>query len=480
VLNSGTTRFTHGCIGRFEDLPTEVTLCHRLLKHIGVNVQGLLLVQAQTVHRHNLLLTNPDSTTHCLVHERLGPPRTREDNLVKVLQVETRATRLQLDKKHLLLSLHKRKLRTLEHVLLLRRREPTVILLNELHSGLGPEHVLQHVHLVVKVAEDNPLMASLRLAHQLLQHVELGRRPLPIRPGIQTLQGGLSRGNVHLRMQRQLPQAHEELELLKRLTLPTTVGLQGLPPPADDTCHTLVELALFLRVEVHRDSLVLRSRRGIGDRVAQLLHRASHHILLQKGRQCFNVARGGYLDARDFQKGHEVPDLVHNRCARKKPHALRLEQTAQLRAGVVAGETMGLIVDHARPGVALKQNRLPQRGLVPDDIDMGCEKILGAVLLVPGDVGLRNIDVHVGALQHGLPLLQDSNRSNEKSAVADFLVSILDEAGHLNGLAEAHVIAQHPARTLRLALNHPAHADDLVRLVLEVRPQRLQQLLHDG
>jgi len=312
-----------------KDLLTKVALRCGPLEHVGVNIEGLLFLETEVIHRHNLLLTNPDSPSHGLVHKSLGPPGTCEDDLVEVLEIEARATRLELDEKHLLLALHQRHVRAIQNILLLSSREAAVILLDEFNSRLRAKHILEHVHLVAKVTEDDPLVRLRRIvgihplvalacpAYQALEHIEFGGRAHPVRPGIKTLECGLASANVDLRMQRKLAKSHEEFEFLQRPALAGPIGVQRLPATTDSTRHTLVELALVLRVEIHDNGLLLRRRRRIRNRSAQLIHRARHHILLEDRYQRLQVARLGHLDASNLEQRHEVLDLVHDRRARQ-------------------------------------------------------------------------------------------------------------------------------------------------------------------
>jgi len=132
---------------------------------------------------------------------------------------------------------------------------------------------------------------------------------------------------------------------------------------------------------------------------------------------------------------------------------------------------VGLVVDHALPRVGLHQIGLPQCGFVSNDIDIGCDETLGRVLLVPRHGGCRDVDVHCRALQDCLPLLENGNGGDQERVLADLLEAVLDEAGHLNRLAEPHVVAQEAARPLLFSREHPVDADDLVVLVVKTGPE---------
>ena len=115
------------------------------------------------------------------------------------------------------------------------------------------------------------------------------------------------------------------------------------------------------------------------------------------------------------------------------------------------------------------------RGLVADQVNLRRAKAVDALNL-PVDVLRRDLgpkDVNVGAPRRVGPLVEHGHGCKNQR-IASNSRRRLDQAEHLDRLAEAHFVADNPARRqLRLALKHPVDADDLVGLVGKVGPEGL-------
>ena len=175
----------------------------------------------------------------------------------------------------------------------------------------------------------------------------------------------------------------------------------------------------------------------------------------------------------NLQEGGKILDGIDDGSTSEKPDVVGLNQVAEVSTGITTAETMCLVVDEAVPGLVnlegLDEGCFPQGGLVANDIDVCCEReclCFGA----PGVVGgVRDEDVDFGLQEDRFPLLNDCHGGDEKGMLAHLG---LDEAGHLDGFAESHLVGEDSAFTLSLTLKHPADAGFLVLHVLKVGPER--------
>ena len=178
------------------------------------------------------------------------------------------------------------------------------------------------------------------------------------------------------------------------------------------------------------------------------------------------------VDAGNLEEGGEVLDRIDDGGASEEPGVFCLDAFAELGASIATAEAMCLVIDEAVPGLAelegLDEGRFPQGGLVANDIDIRCEGE-GLCFRPPGVVGgVWDEDVDLGLEEDGLPLLNDCNGGDEQGVLAHLG---LDEAGHLDGLAEPHLVGQDAALPLCLTFEHPANAGLLVLHVLELWPE---------
>ena len=121
-----------------------------------------------------------------------------------MLEVEASAARLELYEENVLLPLCEWDVSAFNDVLFGLLGEPSVVLLYHFHAGLCIEHGLEHIHLHAKVAKDNPLVLSGRVADNVPECVELCTAAFPVWPGIEMFEGVFPCGDVDLRVQGEL------------------------------------------------------------------------------------------------------------------------------------------------------------------------------------------------------------------------------------------------------------------------------------
>ena len=138
-----------------------------------------------------------------------------------------------------------------------------MVLLHHFHAGLCFEHGLEHVHFHAKVAEDNPLVLCGRVTDNVPECVELCTAAFPIWPGIEGLECMLPCGNVDLRMQGELAEAHEEFEAFNGCA--AAVCLECLPAAADYASHAEIEVLFLFCVEGNADCHIFGLGRGVLD-----------------------------------------------------------------------------------------------------------------------------------------------------------------------------------------------------------------------
>jgi len=219
---------------------------------------------------------------------------------------------------------------------------------------------------------------------------------------------------------------------------------------------------------------------SLGHRAAELVHRACKSIL---GHKSTNILFGELgVDQREECK--DIISRVDNRRCSKKPLALcyntRDRIVVDLRnlggiinksSNLLNAEAVGLIADIAVKDDLRDRVNVNDKSLIADHVDVGAIRKRGRNQLP----ALGAKDEHVdAALDRGiLPLVDDSKREDKKSLLVR---RMLNEAQHLNGLAETHLVTQETPAGLSvgLTLNHPIHAILLMGLVREVGPQRLK------
>ena len=268
-----------------------------------------------------------------------------------------------------------------------------------------------------------------------------------------------------------MAEAHEEFEAFNGSA--AAVCLECFPAAADYASHAKIKVLFLFCIERDADCHVLWLGRCIFDCGAKVVHASRHDGRLDDRGQGLEVHGVFRLSASNLQEGGEILDGVDDGGASEEPGLLGLNEIAQVSASIAAAEAMCLIVDEAVPGLlnleGLDKRCFPQGGLVANDTDIRCK---GVCLYVrpPGVVGrVRGEDVDFGFQEDGFPLLNDCHRSDEKCVLAHLR---LDEAGHLDGLAESHFVCEDSALALFLAFKHPANAGFLMLHVLELGPER--------
>jgi len=396
------------------------------------------------VHLHLLRLPNAHGTPYRLPHERTRPPRAHEDNVGEMLQVESHAPALDVEQQdHVPFD---RLLRRLEGSDLLLLGEAAVVL----DDGVVAQLILQQIHLVPELAEDDPANTGL-LAHELLDGGELGTGSIP---GIPCIAEGFSlpRPDVDLRVDGELAELHEELEAHGGL-----VTVEGPPPLHQLALDALVELTLLLGLKVEGHDGVVGSGGQVREDRPELLHGAMEERLADQGLE---VEIGRKAD-----EGEEVGQIlgrVHHGSGSDWPRRLPLDGRDPLvhLSIPVTQVLVGLIEAEAVEGL-LEEILLARDRVIVGDVDT-----VGRLGLVHGTpVALAgHVDGELAADAVTDPLGDEGLGAEEEGG---HLRRVQDEAEDLLGLAEAHVVAQEAAAyTGRLALEHPVDADQLVGLVL--------------
>ena len=101
-------------------------------------------------------MTNANSAAARLLEEGRGPPGADKDDAVIVLQVEASAAGLQLDQKHVLLSIGRVHLAGVNGIVALLRVHTAMILQNRADEGEGLKEGREQLHLLMELAEDDP------------------------------------------------------------------------------------------------------------------------------------------------------------------------------------------------------------------------------------------------------------------------------------------------------------------------------------
>ena len=455
-----------------EEPRTEVALLFRSRQHLLVNIHRGLLLQNEMVDLDLLSLADADSATDGLVHQSGRPPRAHEDDAVTVLEIETHATRLQLDEEHLLLRPDEHLLRGLQGLLLFLQTHTAVIERDLADEGaLRHEIILEHLHLLVEVAEDEPAVGLRGLAlDELLQPDKLGARLVPVRAAV-CPPLPLARPDVHLRMDGNLAKAHDEAE---DFGLAALFVLEHAEAPLDDALDAPVELCLLCGLKVEDVIDLFRLVRQTAHDITQVGHLATENTLLNKGVELLRLRCRDVVNAEELEERDRVLERVDDGRGREEPVALRLD--ALLGESVALAlrvcHAVRLIEDDPRPDPLVHQTLTSNGALVVHHID-----VLGSCTEVLRNLPLRvrrgtAPDTEPAALGGLLPLIQRTERGDEERGVG---LGLVEEAEHLDGLAETHLVTEEPAAGLELLLlHHPADALDLVVLVLEAGPERLE------
>jgi len=353
------------------------------------------------MHNHLRLLADANCATNRLIHESCCPPRARKDDALEVLQIEARAARLKLDEQNLVLTSNRIR-RLLEHSRPLPRRKAAMIEPDLVDLVAEAEKLLEQLHLLVEVAEDDPLLGLRVGLHKIANALKLGARINPVRARIERRAESLSAPlDVDLRVKTDLAKAHDELELVQSSC--TTLICEGPEAPLDVTLDSAVEVALVLGVKVENVrhlNLLLRKVRK--DR-AHLLHAPRQHIGAEK--------RGSVVEVEHLEEGVHVADLVDDRCRGQKPVDRALDLLDQVPARALVCHAVSLVADNAVPGPS-KEVRILDGGLIVDKIQAGrAQKDLGRGL---PDTTLCTPTIDAGLCGRGAPLLKDGERAEEE------------------------------------------------------------------
>jgi len=164
-------------------------------------------------------------------------------------------------------------------------------------------------------------------------------------------------------------------------------------------------------------------------------------------------------------------ELVYDRSGREEPASLCLDvllgESEALALGVC--HAVSLIKDHAGPHTPIDETLTSDSTLVVHHIQM-----LGPRAEVLGELpfGLASVaapDAETAALGCLLPLVQRAKRCEEEGGVR---LGLIDKTENLDGLAEAHLVAEKAAAGLKsLTIHHPLNTLELVLLVAEVVPK---------
>ena len=257
-----------------------------------------------------------------------------------MLEVEADAPALELEEEDFVAVIERAECAR-DHALLGLVRHAPVVHLDAIYRRDLLQEALEHVHLVVELAEDNPTGRPTGRLNLAAQGVEFGRCADPvIAPIVHPL--ALARVNIYLGMQGDLAEAHDEGEEDGRL-----VALQGAPASHDEALDASVELGLVLRFKVEE----LLDDSG---RTRELLEHGAHlgHGAVEAGR---GHKRGKahkllLLEAHQFKEGLDIFFRVHHGRGRYAPRgapAHGVDGSPDLARA--DPDTLGLVQDNPVP-----------------------------------------------------------------------------------------------------------------------------------
>lgn len=311
-------------IGRRKKPHTELPLGLHLLIDIVIDVEAgrILLTEVDVMNDDLVLLADTKDAPSRLVHQSRRPPRRREDHAAHVLQIQTSPTTLYLHQHHGMLNprklmnvlqeylwhevlvtrhglvqnglhsthviivclLHQR-LRLGNHISPLAVREAPVVHQHLADARQLLEMLLKHIHLVLKVAEDDKALGPRLLMQNLGHVVDLGGCRCPVGPPIgDARKPTLLGGDIDLGMDTDLTEAqqHRQKHEATGIVLLHQVHHVG----RDTALDPPVEGGLLLCTELN--TVVLHDRR-LGEDVGQihtkLIHGAAEGICLHPALQ---------------------------------------------------------------------------------------------------------------------------------------------------------------------------------------------------
>lgn len=379
-----------------------------------------------------------------------------------MLEVETDATAVELEQEDLVLTVEV-VVRGGEGICLGLLSQTAVVLEHTADGHALAEELLQHVHLVMELAEDNPA-AGLGTGLDLgAEDRELGGRAVPV---IAVVAGplALARVDVDLRMERELAEAHQEHE--EGLDV---VVLESLPPAGQSALDATVEVLLVLGLEVQ--ALLLDLGRGgeLREDGAHLFHATVQTGLIHRLVEERGVGEPGLVVTDELEEGADVSEIIDHgrgshapgRLTRHPLHRAEDEATAILCP-------VGLVQNHTVPRAAEEEARpLARQLLVVGDEEE--RRTRAERLRDAPDMALHLTDVEARAQGGGAPLGHDSLGAKKQGGV---LGRVLDDSQDLHGLAQTHLITQQTARRVGpLTAQHPLDGSCLVRLVIEAVPE---------
>ena len=271
------------------------------------------------------------------------------------------------------------------------------------------ELVGEHLHLLVELAEDDPLGRLLGLRELTLERDELRARRIPVGTVVEP-RLALAGIDVDLRVQRELAKAHQHLEHRARV-----VGLESAPAAHDETLRAAIELRLLLRQEVQ---LLLLDARGVGElghHSAHLLHRAVETGLADDLRQAKVGRQGTTLIADERQQHADITKVVDDRRGCDSPERAVLESgDALVQLPRLVLDAVSLVENNATPATLAQVRVADELLVVRDEDERSAARVHGRPQ--PPARGRRRLaDVDVGADGGRAPLGDDGLRAEQES-----------------------------------------------------------------
>ena len=480
-------------IGDLEQPLAEFALLLDLLVDKVVNVEGYvaLLLQMNVMDDDLFALAEPQDPTRSLVHQGRSPPGSREDDAVKVLEVETGARALNLREEHRVrrsLETHNmpnyicrnhglcedvlkhgdlsltargihRGLRLGNNSGPCRLAHAAVIREHSAHTGLLHEPLAQDVHLLLKVTEDHVAVPLLLLLHDVDDGIGLGGVALPVRAQIRSLL--LLALDVDLGVDADLAQPQQQSQHCE--AAPAILLHQVLQLRRDTPLDAAIEERLVLRRK--RDAMLFNDG-GLGEHVGEQLTHLSRGpverpVAHPRLHALLTVAdKRPHLGVCEGDEAREVAGAIHDGRTGEKPILVAGELTERnsLLAHKVP-QRVGLVADDAVEA-HVKRLATAHKFVIVGDKHTTVVKVAAnaapvvLVKLVDGRA-LRSVDCGNPLLEHG----EGGEHEGHRHGLVDH------EADGRHGLAEPHVVTQESAAHLCvfLALNHPLDCGNLMR-----------------
>ena len=351
----------------------------------------------------------------------------------------------------------------LKHSRPLTRRKAAVIEPDVIDLVAKAEKLLQQLHLLVEMAEDDPLLGLAILLDEIADALELCARVNPVRARVERRSKCLSASlDIDLRVKADLAKTHDELELVQSSSTPLICKCPEAP--LDVSLDSAIEVSLVLRVKVENVrhlNLLLWQVREDG---AHCLHAPGQRIGLNY--------RGAVAQAQHLKEGIYVAHLVDDRRRGQKPVDRALDLLDQSPARTLIRHAVSLVADDAVPG-PIKHVRILDRGLVVDEVEVGCtQRDLGRRL---PRTTLCNPAIDAGLCGRGTPLLKNGQGAKEEIGLESCL---FQKADHLDRLTESHLIAEESSAMRRdiFSFLHPSNSSDLVLLIHKSIPEGSRHL----